>query len=59
VNKALIDIEISQNCFVYSIIRGSTIEILNIKDRTQANDKKLARILENVDLVFLTGGNQL
>lgn len=44
---------------VFTALGASCIEILNIKERVQANDIKLAKRLENVDLIFLTGGNQL
>ena len=44
---------------VFTTLGASKIEILNIRERTQANDKKLAKTLENVDLIFLTGGDQL
>ena len=44
---------------VFTTLGASKIEILNIRERTQANDKKLAKALEDVDLIFLTGGDQL
>ncbi len=44
---------------VFTTLGASLIEILNIKERSQANDKKMAQSLEDVDLVFLTGGDQL
>ena len=44
---------------VFKTLGASKIEILNIRERTQANDKKLAKTLEDVDLIFLTGGDQL
>ncbi len=37
----------------------SSIEILNIKRRHQANDETLAKKLEDMDLIFITGGDQL
>lgn len=44
---------------VFTTLGASLIEILNIKERFQANDKKMAQSLEDVDLIFLTGGDQL
>jgi len=44
---------------VFTSLKASGIEILNIKDRNQANDPNLAKMLEDVDLIFLVGGNQL
>ncbi len=44
---------------VFKTLGASAIEILNIKTRTQANDKNCAKKLEDVDLIFLSGGDQL
>ena len=44
---------------VFTTLGASGIEILNIKERAQANDKKLAKNLETADLIFFTGGDQL
>jgi len=44
---------------VFKKLGASTIEVLNITQRTQANDKKWVKMLENVDLIFITGGDQL
>jgi cyanophycinase len=44
---------------VFSNLGASKIEILNIKERAQANDRTLANSIEDADLIFLTGGDQL
>lgn len=44
---------------VFTTLGASGIEILNIKKRAQANDVSLAKTLEDVDLIFLAGGDQL
>ncbi len=44
---------------VFTTLGASGIEIFNIKERAQANDKKLAKGLEKVDLIFIAGGDQL
>jgi cyanophycinase len=44
---------------VFTTLGATEIEILTIKTRAQANDRTLAKTLENVDLIFLTGGDQL
>lgn len=44
---------------VFTTLEASAIEILNIKTRAQANDRTLAKKLEDVDLIFLAGGDQL
>lgn len=44
---------------VFTTLGASGIEILNIKERAQANDRSLAKSLETVDLIFFTGGDQL
>ena len=43
----------------FTTLGASGIEILNIKKRAQANDRTLAKTLEDVDLIFLAGGDQL
>ena len=44
---------------VFTALGASKIEILDIKERTQANDPKFYEPLENLDLIFLVGGDQL
>jgi cyanophycinase len=44
---------------VFTTLGASSIEILNITTRVQANDRTLAKTLEDVDLIFLAGGDQL
>ena len=44
---------------VFTKLGASGIEVLNITQRTQANDNKWVKSLENVDLIFITGGDQL
>ncbi|MBI9081605.1 MAG: Type 1 glutamine amidotransferase-like domain-containing protein [Pseudodesulfovibrio sp.] len=44
---------------VFTSLGASSVEIFNIGSRAQANDKILAKTLEGVDLVFITGGDQL
>ena len=44
---------------VFTVLGASRIEILSIKERAQANDITLAKKLEDADLIFLTGGDQL
>ncbi len=44
---------------VFTSLGASAIEVLNIKERAQANDGKLAEEISKLDLIFLTGGNQL
>ena len=44
---------------VFTTLGASTIDILRIKDRSQANDTKIAKSLEDADLIFFTGGDQL
>jgi cyanophycinase len=44
---------------VFTNLGASRIDILNINKRTQANDLTLAKTLKDVDLIFLTGGDQL
>ncbi|MCI5146789.1 MAG: cyanophycinase [Candidatus Electrothrix sp. AR3] len=44
---------------VFTDLGASRVDILDIKTRAQANDKALAQTLEEVDLIFFTGGDQL
>jgi cyanophycinase len=44
---------------VFSTLGASSIKILGIASRQQANDSASAQALEEVDLVFLAGGDQL
>jgi len=44
---------------VFTNLGASRIEILNIKKKSQANDKAIAKTLEDLDLIFLVGGDQL
>jgi cyanophycinase len=44
---------------IFKTLGASEIKILAIETRVQANDKALAKTLEDVDLIFLTGGDQL
>lgn len=44
---------------VFTTLGASEIQILTIKTRAQANDRTLTKTLEDVDLIFLTGGDQL
>lgn len=44
---------------VFKTLGASEIKILAIETRDQANDRALAKTLEDVDLIFLTGGDQL
>lgn len=44
---------------VFKSLGASEIKILAIETRDQANNKALAKTLEDVDLIFLTGGDQL
>lgn len=43
----------------FTTLGASGIEILDIKNRAQANDIALAKTLEDVDLIFFAGGDQL
>jgi cyanophycinase len=43
----------------FTTLGASDIEILNIDKRWQANDRTLVKTLEDADLIFLAGGNQL
>ena len=44
---------------VFTALGASGIELLNIETRAQANDSVLAKKLEDVDLIFFAGGDQL
>jgi cyanophycinase len=44
---------------VFSTLGASSINILNIISREQANDSALAHAIEEADLIFLAGGDQL
>ncbi|MCW5203505.1 MAG: cyanophycinase [Candidatus Electrothrix communis] len=44
---------------VFTTLKASAIEILNIETRAQANNRTLAKKLEDADLIFLAGGDQL
>lgn len=44
---------------VFSSLGASRIEIFNIKERIQANDRKSAAKIADLDLIFFTGGDQL
>jgi len=44
---------------VFSDLGASGIELLHISTRPQANDALFTDMLENVDLIFITGGDQL
>lgn len=44
---------------VFSNLGAAKIEILNIKKRSEANNKVFVQKLEDSDLIFITGGDQL
>jgi cyanophycinase len=44
---------------VFSSLGASRVDIFNIKDRIQANDRKAAAKIADLDLIFFTGGDQL
>lgn len=44
---------------VFTTLGASRIDILNIKERVQANNRKLANSIADLDLIFFTGGDQL
>ncbi len=44
---------------VFKNLGALKVEVLDIRKRFQANNKDLVKTLEGVDLVFLTGGDQL
>ena len=43
----------------FTALGAARIEILNIQKRAEANNRSLVKTLEDVDLIFLAGGNQL
>jgi cyanophycinase len=43
----------------FTTLGASRIEILNIRNRAQANDLSLVKTLDDIDLIFLVGGDQL
>ena len=44
---------------VFTTLGASRIDPFNIVERIQANDRKTAAIIEELDLIFFTGGDQL
>lgn len=44
---------------VFSTLGASSVDILDIASRDQANDSVFAKTVEEVDLIFLAGGDQL
>jgi cyanophycinase len=44
---------------IFRQLGASEVEVLNITARMQANDKESAQTIEDADLIFLTGGDQL
>ncbi len=44
---------------VFTTLGASRIDIFNIKERAQANDRKSAKTIAELDLIFFTGGDQL
>ncbi len=44
---------------VFTSLGAAQIEILDIRTRTQANDKTVVKRLQALDLIFLAGGDQL
>jgi len=44
---------------VFTTLGASKIDIFNIKERAQANNRKSAKIIADLDLIFFTGGDQL
>ncbi len=44
---------------VFTTLGASRIDIFNIKERVEANNRKLAKTIADLDLVFFTGGDQL
>lgn len=44
---------------VFTNLGAKSVEILNIKERYEANDRALAKSLEATDLIFIAGGDQL
>jgi cyanophycinase len=44
---------------VFTTLGASRIDIFNIRERGQANDRKTAETIADLDLIFFTGGDQL
>ena len=44
---------------VFESLGASKVEILDIRKRSQANSKDSVKTLQDTDLIFLTGGDQL
>lgn len=44
---------------VFTELGAARVEVLNIKKRTHANDEKIVEIIQNTDLIFIGGGDQL
>ena len=44
---------------VFTTLGASKIDIFNIKERAQANNRKSAKVIADLDLIFFTGGDQL
>jgi cyanophycinase len=44
---------------VFTTLGASKIDIFNIKERVQANSRKSAKTIAELDLIFFTGGDQL
>lgn len=44
---------------VFQTLGAELIEILSVTTRKQANDESVVKRLENIDLIFITGGDQL
>ena len=44
---------------VFTTLGASKIDIFNIKERGQANNRKSAKAIADLDLIFFTGGDQL
>lgn len=44
---------------VFTTLGASRIDIFNIKERAEANDRKSAKTIADLDLIFFTGGDQL
>ena len=44
---------------VFTNLGALKVEILNIKKRSQANNRDFVKILQDIDLIFLSGGDQL
>lgn len=44
---------------VFTALGASQIDILDIRTRAQANDKNNVKVIQDLDLIFLAGGDQL